>query len=279
VTLAGPGALVAGVGKEVLRVDLPPAPDVLLEMPTESMYLSSWAMIGIASTTIDPTDLFFRVEPPTGGVVSHSRDATFADRPAVLLAVSAIPGEYKLIAHDVNTGDEVAAGRFVVTDAWPGIDGPPASYVGSVGADMPDPAWGGGDPFVPQNLSVTPVLGNKNVAVVIAETSDSTALSAAAQTTLRDAWQDEVFDGVVRGGVTESARIYWNDVSAGRMDLVNAGVVGPLRLPNAWASYATSVNATTGQTDGWEAFGRPWSPTWWPRTMPPRPQVTRQSST
>jgi hypothetical protein len=256
VALAEPAVLVAGAGQEVLRVDLPPAPDVVLEMPTEAMYLSSWAMIGIATTTIDPADLFFRVEPPTGGLVSHSRDATFADRPAVLLAVSAIPGEYKLIAHDVNTGDEVAAGRFVITDAWSGVDGPPANYVGSVGIDVPDPAWGGGDPFVPQNLSVTPVLGNKNVAVVIAETSDSTALSASDQATLRDAWQDEVFDGVVRGGVTESAGIYWNDVSAGRMDLINAGVVGPIRLPNNWASYATDVDTSTGQTDGWEGFGR-----------------------
>jgi hypothetical protein len=256
VSLAPPGALLAGVGKEVLRVDLPPAPDVVLEMPTEPMYLSSWAMIGIASTTLDPADLFFRVDPPQGGLVSHSRDATFHHRPAVLLAVSAIPGEYKLIAHDVSTGAEVAAGRFVITDAWTGVDGPPASYIGSVGIDVPDPAWGGGDPYVPQNLSVTPVLGNKNVAVVIAETSDSTALSAAAQTALRGTWQDEVFDGVVRGGVTESARIYWNDVSAGRMDLINAGVLGPIRLPNNWAFYGRDINATTGQTDGWEGFGR-----------------------
>ena len=156
VALAGPGTLVAGVGNEVLRVDLPPVPDVVLEMPTEPMYLSSWAMIGIASTTVDPADLVFRVEPPTGGLVSHSRDATFADRPAVLLAVSAIPGEYKLIAHDVEHRRRAGRRRFVVTDAWSGIDGPPASYVGAVGTDAPDPAWGGGDPFVPAEPLASP---------------------------------------------------------------------------------------------------------------------------
>ena len=95
VALAKPGTLVAGVGDEVLLVDLPTAPDLLLEMPSAPLYLSSWATIGIASTTVDPVDLVFRVEPPVGGLVSHSRDATFGDRPAVLLAVSAIPGSYK----------------------------------------------------------------------------------------------------------------------------------------------------------------------------------------
>ena len=65
-----------------------------------------------------------------------------------------------------------------------------------------------------------------------------------------------MFDGVLRGGVLESARRYWNDVSDGRMDLVNAGVVGPIRLTGNWATYASDVNTGTGQTDGWEAFGR-----------------------
>ena len=213
VALARPGTLIAGVGDEVWLVDLPTAPDVLLEMPSAPLYLSSWATIGIASTSVNPEDLVFRVEPPEGGLVSHSRDATFGDRPAVLLAASAIPGSYKLIAHHLATGDELAGGEFTVTDQWSGVDGPPASYVGSIGADAPDPAWGGGDPFVPRTSTSSPVLGDRHVAVAIAETSDSTALSAADQGTLRTAWQAEVFDGVLRNGVLESARRYWNDVS------------------------------------------------------------------
>ena len=67
VALARPGTLIAGVGDEVWLVDLPTAPDVVLEMPSAPIYLSSWAAIGIASTTVDPADLVFRVEPPVGG--------------------------------------------------------------------------------------------------------------------------------------------------------------------------------------------------------------------
>jgi M6 family metalloprotease-like protein len=250
----GGGALVAGVGTTLCLVDLPVAPAVRLEMPLHPLYLSSWERIGVSGADID--DLVFRVDPPIGGLVSASRDATFAARPSVLLAASAVPGTYKLVAHDRITGDELAAGAFDVTDVWTGTDGPPVSFVGEVGTDSPDPAWGGGDPFVPQNLSVTPVLGNRNVAVVLTETNDSTALSAAAQATLRTEWTNEVFDGVMRGGVLESSRRYWRDVSGNQMDLVNAGVVGPIRLANNWTDYGTNINATTGQTDGWEAFGR-----------------------
>jgi hypothetical protein len=159
-----------------------------------------------------------------------------------------------LIAHDRNTGDEMAVATFGVTDVWSELDGPPASFIGEVQNDAPDPAWGGGDPYVPQNLAVTPVLGNRNVGVVIVETNDSTALSATDQATLRTAWQNEVFDGVTRGGVLESARRYWRDVSGNQMDLVNTGIVGPVRLANNWASYGTAD--ANGKTSDWSAFAR-----------------------
>lgn len=253
----GGGALVAGTGDALTLVDLPPAPSVQLEVPAEPLYLSGWARVGIALTGgLGLDDLVFRVEPPEGGLVSQSRDATFAHRPSVVLSASAVVGSYTLVAHDAATGDELAAEPFEITDVWDGVDGPPVSHVGAVGVDAPDPAWGGGDPFQPQNLGVTPALGTKNVGVVILETTDTAALSATDQGALRTEWRDEVFDGVTRGGVVESTRAYWRDVSEGRLDLADAGVVGPLRLANGWGSYATSVNATTGKTDGWEAFAR-----------------------
>jgi hypothetical protein len=247
--------LVAGIGDTLALVDLPAPPEVTLEMPTAALYLSSWARIGVATSggrTID--DVVFAVDPPEGGTISVSRDATFEHRPSVVLATSALPGRYRVLALDRVTGDKLAVGEFSISDVWDGPEGPPVSFVGEVGTDSPDPAWGGGDPYVPQNLGVTPALGRKNVAVVIAETNDVAALSAADQATLRTAWQNEVFDGVLRGGVLESARRYWGDVSRGLLDLVNAGVLGPVRLPNNWASYATGVDTTTGQTDGWENF-------------------------
>lgn len=255
---AGGGpAIVAGIGDALALVNLPPVPDVQLEMPTAPLYLSSWARVGVALSgglTLD--DLLFRVESPEGGLVSQSRDATFATRPSVILATHAVPGSYKLVAVNATTGDELAAEPFDVTDAWEGPDGPPVSVIGTVGADSPDPAWGGGDPFVPQNLDVTPALGTKNVAVVVLETNESTALSAADQAALRTAWRNEIFDGVTRNGVVESTRNYWRDVSDNQVDLADAGVVGPIRLPNNWASYGTNINTTTGQTDGWSGFAR-----------------------
>lgn len=254
--IPGANALVVGAGDALVHVDLPPAPSVQLDLPSEAMYLSSWARVGVATDGVSFDDLVFRVDPPHGGLVSHSVDATFVHRPSVVLAASSVVGGYKLIAHDRITGKELAVGEFEVTDAWGRPDGPPATFIGSVGTDVPDAAWGGGDPFVPQNLSVTPALGQHRVAVVIAESSDSTALTSAGGATLRAAWQNEVFDGVNRAGVLESARHYWNDVSGGRIDLVDAGVIGPVRLANPWASYATGVKTTTGKTDGWEAFGR-----------------------
>lgn len=250
----GGGALLVGAGDRLLRVDLPAAPPVQLDLPAEPMYLSSWTRVGVVTNGISFDDLVFRVDPPEGGLVSHSRDVTFAKRPTVILASSGIPGSYKLIVHDKNTGDELAGGAFEVTDAWSDLDGPPVSFIGSVQADSPDPAWGGGDPFVPQNLSVTPVLGDRNVGVVIVETNDSTALSAADQGALRTTWQNEVFDGVLRGGVLESTRRYWHDVSGNQMDLLNAGIVGPIRLANNWMSYATAD--ANGKSSDWEAFAR-----------------------
>ena len=251
---AGSNALLVGAGDRLLRVDLPVAPKVQLDLAAEPLYLSSWTRIGVATNGIAFDDLVFRIDPPEGGLVSHSRDATFAARPSVILASCGLPGTYKLVVHDRNTGEELAVAPYAVTDAWAGVDGPPASFIGPVQADAPDPAWGGGDPFVPQNLSVTPVLGDRNVGVVILETADSTALSAADQGALRTSWQNEVFDGVLRGGVLESARRYWRDVSEEQMDLRNAGVVGPIRLGSNWSSYSGAD--TAGKSTGWEAFAR-----------------------
>ncbi|MGV9336504.1 hypothetical protein [Nocardia sp. NPDC003726] len=252
----GGGALLLGSGSRLLRLDLPSAPKVQLDLPAEPMYLSSWARVGVTTAGVAFEDLAFRVDPPEGGLVSHSKDATFPIQPSVVLATGGQTGSFRLIAHDRNTGEELAVGHFEITDTWSDADGPPASFVGEFQTDTPAPEWGGGDPFHPQNLSVRPVLGTYRVAIVIAETSDNPALSNAGQAALRSLWEDEVFNGVARGGVLESARGYWRDVSDSQIDLVNAGVVGPVRLANNWASYATQVNTTTGQTDGWEGFAR-----------------------
>ncbi len=254
-----PAMLVAGIGDTLALVDLPaPVADVELEMPHEPLYLSGWSRVGVAlhgNQTLD--DLLFVVDPPEGGAVSVSRDAAFEHRPSVLLAASAVPGTYLLLALDKNSGDKLAVGEFTVTESWNGADGPPVAVLGQHGTDSPDPAWGGGDPFVPQNLNVIPQRGTRQVAVVIAETNEVPALSATEQATLRDEWQDEVFDGVVQGGVTESVAHYFRDVSDGKLELANAGVVGVVRLAQNWGSYVSAAEVeTTGKTNEWAGFAR-----------------------
>ncbi|MGB3675099.1 MAG: hypothetical protein WA988_11715, partial [Candidatus Nanopelagicales bacterium] len=156
-------------------------------------------------------------------------------------------------------GDVLAESKFSITDQWNEIDGPPLAFVGTVSNAGPDPAWGGGDPYVPQNINVHPAVGTRNVAVVILETTDIATLSAADAQSLRTRLQNEVFDGVTRGGVDESAAGYWNDVSNGQLTLLNAGVVGPIRLANGWGSYvsANRISATDGEGGGVDTFGPP----------------------
>ena len=254
-----PAQLVAGIGEALALIDVPdPISEVVLELPTTPLYLSGWARVGVTldgGRTLD--DLVFAVEPPEGASVSVSRDAAFDHRPAVVLAASATPGRYELTALDRDTGDKLAVASFKISDVWNGQDGPPLAVIGEQGADAPDPAWGGGDPNVPQNLNVVPQRGKRKVAVVVVESSDVTALSGADQATLRTEWTNEIFDGVVRDGVTESTRAYYRDVSDGVLDLENAGVVGVTRLTGTWASYAPTVDdASTGKTGDWSFYAR-----------------------
>jgi hypothetical protein len=92
---------------------------------------------------------------------------------------------------------------------------------------------------------------------VILETSDATALSAADEAALRTRLQDGIFDGVPLGGGSESTNAYFREVSQGVFNMVNAGVIGPIRLPNTWAAYSPAVvNAALNQWNGLEPFAR-----------------------
>ena len=92
------------------------------------------------------------------------------------------------------------------------------------------------------------MLGDRNVGVVIVETNDSTALSAADQGALRTTWQNEVFDGVLRGGVLESARRYWHDVSGNQMDRTRAQMAAEQALTQGIA--VLQANGDTCLADG-----------------------------
>lgn len=248
--------LIIGAGDRIRAVPITDPPGVEIDM-APAHYLSSWTRARIRVTGgVDFDSLAFVVDPPEGGLVSASRDASFdpAD-PDVVVAIGGLVGDYKLVALDATTGDVWNATSFSVVDAWGEQDGPPAARIGAASGTQPLAAWGGGDPYVPQNVDVRPRRGRYRVAVVVVETSDQTTLSAADAAALTQTLRDEVFTGVNRGGVVESSRLYFTAVSDGALDLVEAGIVVPVRLPNRWDQYVATgtqngVNTTTGRTQG-----------------------------
>lgn len=249
--LAARGAdLIAGFGAQVDIVPVVVAPGVDLVMDAEA-YLGSWSRIALTPRGgVNFYDLVFSVDPPYGGLVSASQDVSFDPAaPHVIMAVGGTVGDYAVIARDKASGDVLGSTTFAIVDTWTHRDGPPLSLIGRSDNEPPDGAWGGGDPYVPQNMDVRPRLGAYRVAVVVVETSDQPTLAAADATALAQSLRDEVFTGVVRGGVTESTRLYYDAVSSGLLNLVDAGVIVPVRLPNTWDSYV-APNTTTGRTLG-----------------------------
>jgi hypothetical protein len=240
--------IVVGSGDHVLIVDLPVEPMVRIDMPAKALYLSSWYRVPVrVSRTAKFDDLLFRIDPPEGGLVSYSRDVTFdPSKPDIVLVTSGRPGAYKLIAQDRTTGAELGEATFDIGDVWEGPDGPPLAFVGEASNYGPDATWGGGDPYVPQNIDFKHTPPTRNVAIVVVETNDAAALSAADAATLRTTLQDEVF-----GVMVESTRNYFRDTSSNQHDIINAGVIGPLRLDNDWDTYVPEAKIkTTGSTEG-----------------------------
>ena len=246
----GGRGLVAGFGGDIDLVPVVEPPGVDLSLPAEN-YLASWTRVEVkprGGLAFD--DLAFVVDPPYGGLVSASRDASFDPAaPHVIMALGGTVGEYALLALDTTTGDVLGKQPFAVVDTWPGPDGPPLALVGPSDNAAPDAAWGGGDPYVPQNMNVRPRLGDWRVGIVVVETSDQATLSAADAATLTQTLRDEVFTGVARGGVIESTRQYYAATSSNNLNLVEAGILTPVRLPNAWDTYV-APNMTTGRTQG-----------------------------
>ncbi|MET0859514.1 MAG: hypothetical protein ABW091_00665 [Microbacterium sp.] len=247
---AGATGLIVGFGSDIDVVPVVEAPGVELSLPAQH-YLASWTRVDVkphGAVAFD--DLAFVVDPPHGGLVSASRDASFdPDAPHVVMALGGTVGDFSLVALDANTGDVLGTQPFAVVDTWAGPDGPALSLVGPSDNEAPDAAWGGGDPYVPQNMNVRPRVGNWRVAIVVVETSDQTTLSATDAATLTQSLRDEVFTGVARGGVVESTRLYYAATSSNKLNLVEAGILTPIRLPNAWDTYVTP-DMTTGRTQG-----------------------------
>lgn len=227
-----------------------------LSLPDDPLYLQSWIRVFVDTDDAAFDDVVYRIDPPeTGCTVSYSRDGTFdTDRPHVILVAGGMVGSHLLVAIDRNTGAELATREFSVTDTWTGEDGPSKCVTGRTGDAGPNPTFGGGVSGRPQNYEVHPQRGGRRVAVVILETSDSTALSDADAAALRDRLREQVFTGVP-GANNECAAAYFKEVSHGRFWLADAGVVGPLRLPDTFKSYGPDVDdASIGTYDGLMQF-------------------------
>jgi M6 family metalloprotease-like protein len=224
---------------------------VVLKTPRRALFVGSYVSVPVA---IDPAarltfdDLRFVV--PDGlkaGEVSLSRDRRFtAKRPSILLLAGYAPGTYILQAFHKQSNTLVAEAKFRVTDLWANDKfGPRLWFSGINRRQQAGSAWGGG-PSGPQNINVVPALGTRRIAVLLVDTSSQrfTANAATIQDH-RDRWQNEIINGVTQGGVTRSARQYYQEASYGNFDL-SAQVFGPVQLAGAWDDYFNSDGSPKG---------------------------------
>jgi M6 family metalloprotease-like protein len=192
-------------------------------------------------------DLTFVVQDGAkAAIVSPSRDRTFDEKkPHVMLCIGWEPGTYLLEARD-PADNVVGKAKFRVNSLWRREDlGPSKWFTGIVGSYSAGAAWGGG-PAGPQNAATIPASGTRRIAILLVDTSsqrfttDATALQGH-----RDRWLDEVFDGVVGGGVTRSSRLFYREASYNGFDL-SAQVFGPVELSGTWTSYFNSDGSPKG---------------------------------
>src|SRR5262249_12546173 len=103
------------------------------QMPAAPVYLNSWCRGPVALPATDPPldDLVFTVEPLESGCsVSPSRDDSFdPNQPDIVLIAGGLVGDFALVGRDGATGSEALRGKFSVTDAWTGTDGPPVCVI------------------------------------------------------------------------------------------------------------------------------------------------------
>ena len=218
------------------------------EMPAAPVYLNSWCRVPVVLTAADPPldDLVFTAEPSESGCsVSHSRDDSFdPNQPEIVLIAGGLVGDFELVGRDGASGSEVLRGAFSVTDTWSGTDGPPVCVIGATS---------------PDGVTLTAHTGERKVAVVVTQTADATALSDTDAGALRARLEREVFGGFdpVSGTIFESTNAYFAEVSDGAFSLENAGVVGPIDLPNKWADYNPVVfDAAKNQWNGITEFSK-----------------------
>jgi M6 family metalloprotease-like protein len=243
----GTDRLIIGAGDALLLGELviEEHDPVELRVPEGELFIGGWIRVQVI--TNDPAiafdDLEFNIEPrEAAAMVSLSRDNSFDPaRPHIVLTAGWKPGKHELFVRHRPTGDAVGQTTFEVLETWEDQKlGPSIATFGSIESGPSGGTWGGpdgGDFRVPQNVSVTPALGTRNVGVVLIDTSDARYPTGAALNTIINNLRNEMVNGVMIGGQNRSVATYFNQASNGLFNVNLVGIVGPIMLPNNWNSY------------------------------------------
>lgn len=206
---------------------------VTLSIGNAKPFIGSYerVVVDMGTTGFVMEDLDFTLpDGDAGGRVSLSKDDLSVPGEIMLLA-GYQPGDHKLVATHRSTATDVAVLEFHITDEWADPARSPAHWLaGPVGTFQTGYTWGGGG-TAPQNVDVMPQSGTRNLAILMVDVSDSRYPTGAGFDTIRDNWRESAV------GSTDSARLYFEEVSYGGFTLALAGGTPPLvALGGDWAS-------------------------------------------
>ncbi len=249
----------AKIGKQVIKVVALP---VTFTLPKGGMFIASWARV---SVKIDPAsgltmdDLRFEVrEGPHAGQVSPCRDRLYDPaKPNIMLIAGPRAGKFTLEAFKKGAAKVVGSAQFTVTNLWTKADTGPSFCAMGVVKRPPGvlgATWGGGAPDAgPQNFNAHPATGNRNVAIILIDTSSERYAANPANDI--QTWEDALLNGkadTVDGVVRSVSQIY-EEVSYNNLH-VTGTVFGPVQLPGAWDDYFEAEATSVGDADPFETY-------------------------
>ena len=247
------------IGKDVIKVAGLP---VTFTLPKGGLFVASWARVPVK---IDPKsgikmdDLRFEVkEGPVAGQVSPCRDRLYDPaKPNIVLIAGPRAGKYTLEAFKKGAAKAVGSAQFAVTNIWKKADtGPSFSALGPVKRPpgVLGATWGGGAPDTgPQNFNVHPATGDRNVAIILIDTSSERYAANSANDI--QTWEDALLNGKADtvDGVTRSVQQFYKEVSYDNLNVIGT-VFGPVQLPGAWDDYFEAEPTSVGDADPFEIY-------------------------
>ncbi|HKS60617.1 MAG TPA: CARDB domain-containing protein [Xanthobacteraceae bacterium] len=252
----------AKVVKEIKDVMKVVALPVTFSPPKGGLFIASWARVPVK---IDPAsglkmdDLRFAVkEGPHAAQVSPCRDRLYDPaKPNIMLIAGPRAGKFTLEAFKKGAAKAVGSAQFTVTNIWTKADtGPSFSAMGMVKRPpgVLGATWGGGAPDTgPQNFDVHSATGDRNVAIILIDTSSERYPANSAGDI--QTWENALLNGKADtvDGVTRSVRQLYEEVSYNNLH-VTGTVFGPVQLPGAWDDYFEAEPTSVGDADPFEIY-------------------------